>query len=158
MAKLWMGLDEYKPTDLTKIQNEIITTETNLLDKKLVQSSLTLLQNYEDLLPLKRLDTLRIAAVSIGEDGSSFQKMLSNYAPVTHFSISEKATATEQAVLLNRLSKFNLVIASVHKSNANAWESYKIDKNVDIFLQSIALQSKVVLSVFFSGGFIRTWK
>ena len=100
MAKLWMGLDEYKPTDLTKIQNEIITTETKLLDKKLVQSSLTLLQNYEDLLPLKRLDTLRIAAVSIGEDGSSFQKMLSNYAPIIHFSISDKATVTEQAVLL----------------------------------------------------------
>jgi len=149
MAKLWMGLDKYKPTDLTKIQNEIISIETKLLDKKLVQSSLTLLQNYENLLPFKRLDTLRIAAVSIGEDGSDFQKMLSNYAPITHFSISEKATATEQAVLLNRLSKFNLVIVSVYKSNANAWwKSYKIDKNADIFLQSIALQSKVVLSIF----------
>ncbi len=148
MAKLWMGLDKYKRSDLIKIQNEIITTETKLLDKKLVQSSLTLLQNYDDLLPLKRLDTLRIAAVRIGEDGDSFQKMLSNYAPIIHFSISDKATVTEQAVLLNKLSKFNLVIASVHKSNANAWNSYKIDKNVDIFLQSIALQSKVVLSVF----------
>lgn len=148
MAKLWMGLDEYKPTDLTKIQNEISTTETKLIDKKLVQSSLTLLQNYEDLLPLKRLDTLRIAAVSIGENGSNFQKMLSNYAPITYFSISDKATVAEQAVLLNKLSKFNLVIASVHKSNANAWKSYKINRNVDIFLQSIALQSKVVLSVF----------
>ena len=148
MAKLWMGLDKYKPTDLTKIQNEIITTETKLLDKKLVQSSLTLLQNYEDLLPLKRLDTLQIATVSIGKNGSSFQQMLSNYAPITHFSISEKATANEQAVLLNKLSKFNLVIASVHKSNANAWKSYKIDRNVDVFLQSIALQSKVIISVF----------
>ncbi len=148
MAKLWMGLDEYKATDLTKIQNEIITTETKLLNKKLVQSSLTLLQNYDDVLPLKRLDTLRIAAVSVGENGSNFQKMLSHYAPITHFSISNKATVTEQAVLLNRLSKFNLVIASVHKSNADAWKPYKIDKNLDIFLQSIALQSKVVLSVF----------
>ena len=148
MAKQWMGLDEYKPVDLTRIQNEIITTETKLLDKKLVQSSLTLLQNYDDLLPLKRLDTLRIAAVSIGEDGDSFQKMLSNYAPIIHFSISDKATVTEQAVLLNKLSRYNLVIASVHKSNENAWKSYKIARSTDILLQSIALQSKVVVSVF----------
>ena len=63
MAKLWMGLNEYKPVDLKKIENEIIITETNLIDKKLVQSSLTLLQNYEDLLPLRRLDTLRIARI-----------------------------------------------------------------------------------------------
>ena len=99
-------------------------------------------------LPLKRLDTLRIASVSIGESSADFQSMLSNYAPTTHFTISEKTTTSEQAVLLNKLAKFNLVIASVHKSNANAWKSYKIDKKTDILLQSIALQSKVVVSVF----------
>jgi len=148
MAKKWMGLDNYKAVDISRVAEEIITTETGLLDKKLIQSSLTLLQNYDDLLPLKRLDTLRIASVSIGEDASGFQTMLRNYAPVTLFTISEKATITEQAVLLNKLSKYNLVIASVHKSNANAWKSYKIAKNTDILLQSIALQSKVVISVF----------
>ena len=50
--------------------------------------------------------------------------------------------------LLDQLSKYNLVIVSVHKSNANAWKDFKISKNTDIFLQTIALQSKVVLSVF----------
>jgi len=148
MAKQWMGLDNYKAVDVSKVENEIITIETELLNKKLVKSSLTLLQNYDDLLPLKRLDTLRIASVSIGEDASDFQAMLSNYASVTHFTISEKATTTQQAVLLNKLSKYNLVIASVHKSNANAWKSYKIDRKADIFLQSIALQSKVVVPIF----------
>ena len=74
--------------------------------------------------------------------------MLSNYAPVTHFSINEKSSVIEQAVLLNKLSKYNLVIASVHKSNANAWKSYKVAKTADMLLQSIALQSKVIVSVF----------
>ena len=147
-AKQWMGLDNYSPVNLEKVADEIITNETELLDKKLVKSSLTLLQNYDDLLPLKRLDTLRIASVSIGESGADFQSMLSNYAPTTHFTISEKATTSQQAVLLNKLAEFNLVIASVHKSNANAWKPYKIDKKTDILLQSIALQSKVVVSVF----------
>ena len=147
-AKQWMGLDNYSPVNLEKVADEIITNETELLDKKLVKSSLTLLQNYDDLLPLKRLDTLRIASVSIGESGADFQSMLSNYAPTTHFTISEKATTSEQVVLLNKLAEFNLVIASVHKSNANAWKPYKIDKKTDILLQSIALQSKVVVSVF----------
>jgi len=147
-AKQWMGLDNYSPVNLEKVAYEIITKETELLDKKLIKSSITLLQNYDTLLPLKRLDTLRIAAVSIGEQANSFKAMLSNYAKVTHFKIDEKATASQQAVLLNKLSKFNLVIASVHKSNANAWKSYKIDRKADILLQSIAMQSKVVVPVF----------
>ena len=148
MAKQWMGLAQYTPTDLSLIKNQIITTETKLLDKKLVQSSLTLLQNYDNLLPLKSLDTLKMASVSIGEDASDFKQMLSNYGPITHFTISEQATASEQAVLLNKLAPFNLVIASIHKSNENAWKSYKIAKETDIFLQAIALQSKVIVSIF----------
>ncbi len=148
MAKQWMGLAQYTPTDLSLIKNQIITTETKLLDKKLVQSSLTLLQNYDNLLPLKSLDTLKMASVSIGEDASDFKKMLSNYGPITHFTISEQATASEQAVLLNKLAPFNVVIASIHKSNENAWKSYKIAKETDIFLQAIALQSKVIVSIF----------
>ena len=148
MAKQWMGLAQYTPTDLSIIKNQIITTETKLLDKKLVQSSLTLLQNYDNLLPLKSLDTLKMASVSIGEDASDFKQMLSNYGPITHFTISEQATASEQAVLLNKLAPFNVVIASIHKSNENAWKSYKIAKETDIFLQAIAIQSKVIVSIF----------
>ena len=148
MAKQWMGLAQYTATDLSIIKNQIITTETKLLDKKLVQSSLTLLQNYDNLLPLKSLDTLKMASVSIGEDASDFKQMLSNYGPITHFTISEQATASEQAVLLNKLAPFNVVIASIHKSNENAWKSYKIAKETDIFLQAIALQSKVIVSIF----------
>jgi len=148
IAKKWMGLDNYSKIDISKVADEIITIKTQLLNKKLVQSSLTLLQNYDDLLPLKRLDTLQIASVSIGKNASAFQEMLSNYAPVKHFTISAMASIGEQAILLNKLSKYNLVIASVHKSNKSAWESYKITRDVDILLQSIALQNKVIVPIF----------
>ena len=148
MVKKWMGLDNYKAVDVSEVADEIITIETKLLDKKLVKSSITLLQNYDNLLPLKRLDTLRIASVSIGEQANDFQTMLNNYASITHFTIAEKASISQQAVLLNKLSKYNLVIVSVHKSNANAWTSYEIDKKADILLQSIAMQSKVVVPIF----------
>ena len=148
MAKKWMGLDKYKPVDLSIIHDHIITEETKKLDKKLVQSSLTLLQNYGDLLPLKRLDTLQIALLNIGEEPVSSYEIISQYAPVTKFAISENANISEQAILLNKLTKFNLVIVNVHKSNAHAWKSYKIPKETDVLLQSIALQSKVVVSVF----------
>ena len=148
MAKKWMGLNDYNPVDVKTIKDSIVIGRTRVLNKQLVGSSITLLQNYNDLIPLKRLDTLKIASVCIGEDAKNFQNMLSQYAPINHFSISEKASLSEQIDLLNKLSNFNIVIASVHKSNANAWKSYKISKKVDILLQSIALESKVIVPVF----------
>ena len=150
MAKKWMGLDDYKAIDVSKVEDEIVSIKTKLINKKLVKSSITLLQNYDNLLPLKRLDTLRIAYVAIGEQSINFKNMLSNYASITNFTIAENANISQQAVLLNKLTKYNLVIVSVHKSNANAWKSYKINKKADILLQSIALQSKVVVPIFAS--------
>ena len=67
-SKYWMGLSEFIPLNLEKIENEIITNNTNLINRKLVKNSITLVQNYDDLLPLKRLDTLNIASISIGEE------------------------------------------------------------------------------------------
>ena len=77
-AKYWMRLNKYKPLNIQKISSEIITSKTRILNKQLIESSITLLQNYNDLLPLKRLDTLNIASISIGEDGADFHNMLTN--------------------------------------------------------------------------------
>ena len=148
IAKKWMSLDNFKPIDLDIIHDSLITEKTNRINQKLVKSSVTLLQNYEDLIPLKRLDTLKIASLSIGEKSVAFQEKLNYYTKVDSFSISEDADIKSQALILDKLSKYNLVIVSVHKSNANAWKDYKISKNTDIFLQTIALQSKVVVTVF----------
>ena len=148
IAKKWMSLDNFKPIDLDIIHDSLITEKTNRINQKLVKSSVTLLQNYDDLIPLKRLDTLKIASLSIGEKSVAFQEKLNYYTKVDSFSISEDADIKSQALILDKLSKYNLVIVSVHKSNANAWKDYKISKNTDIFLQTIALQSKVVVTVF----------
>ncbi|MAM05387.1 MAG: hypothetical protein CMD06_05455 [Flavobacteriales bacterium] len=148
LAKKWMGLDKYMPVDTESIDFKITVKETEVLNNRLIQESLTLLQNYNDLLPLKRLDTLKIASVIIGENAESFQKTLSLYAPIDFFHISSKASLNEQAVLLSKLEKYNLVIASVHKSNLNAWKPYNISQNIDVLLQSIALSNRLVLSIF----------
>ena len=67
---------------------------------------------------------------------------------VDHFHISEQHTDNERKELLKKLSSYNLVIASVHKSNVHAWKSYHIHKNTDVLLQTLGMQSKVVLTVF----------
>ena len=148
LAKKWFGLDKPTLVEETDLFKDLTTEQAEVLNRKLVKKSLTLLQNNDDLIPVKRLDTLKIASLSIGGGGSVFQYTLSKYASVDHFHISEQHTDNERKELLEKLSSYNLVIASVHKSNMHAWKSYHIHKNTDVLLQTLGIQSKVVLTVF----------
>ena len=148
MAKKWMGLDSYKHIDLNSVANEIVSKDTRIINNKLISSSLTLLKNDNDILPLKGINNLRIASVSIGEETTDFEQILGNYAQINFFNISEKPTIIERAVLLNKLSKYDIVIVSVHKSNANAWKSYKIRNSTALLIQAIASRYKMILTIF----------
>ena len=148
LAKKWFGLDKLTKVDERNLFEDLTTEQTETLNRKLVKNSLTLLQNSDDLIPIKRLDTLKIASLSIGESGTVFQSTLSKYSSVDHFHISEQHTDDERKELLKMLSSYNLVIASVHKSNTHAWKSYHIHKNTDVLLQTLGMQSKLVLTVF----------
>jgi len=148
MAKKWMGLDSMQTINTNDITDKINNSDALLVNRTLVENSLTLLQNYDNLIPLERLDTLKIASVTIGENPEKFTEMLSNYAPITHFTIKENPSTVIQRELLDKLIGFNLVIVSIHQSNKSPWRTHKITRNTDLFLQTLAIQSKVVVSVF----------
>ena len=148
MAKKWLGLDEKVHLNASDLIQDLNIKRYDVLNRKLVEKSMTVLQNIDDLLPLKRLDTLNIALVSIGEQSNQFQQTLSNYASIKMFHLSEQHSDKERKNMLDSLAQYNLVLASVHKSNKHAWKSYHIHENTDLFLQTLALQSKVVLSIF----------
>ncbi|MBC8266097.1 MAG: serine hydrolase [Flavobacteriales bacterium] len=148
MAKKWMGLDDFQQIKKHNITARINNSDAELINRNLVENSLTLLQNYENIIPLERLDTLKIASITIGEKGSYFTQMLSNYSPITHFTIKENPTAKMQKELLDKLIGYNLVIIGIHKSNESPWKKHKIERNTDLFLQTLAIQSKIVVTLF----------
>ena len=148
LAKYWFGLNRYNVIELEEIKDELVNPNSVFINDELVESSLTLLQNYESILPLKNIDTLKIASLSIGDQSDSFQDMLSNYASIDFFQATELLDRNNQAILLSKLSKYNLVVVSVHLSNKSAWEDFQIKQEIDIFLQTLALQNKVIVSIF----------
>ncbi|MEE2699741.1 MAG: glycoside hydrolase family 3 N-terminal domain-containing protein [Bacteroidota bacterium] len=148
LAKKWMGLAMLSDIPTKELTQKINNSSAALTNRGLVENSITLLQNYDKLIPLESLDTLKIAAVSIGENNTYFSDMLNNYAPIQHFTINENLDAESREELLDKLADFNLVIASIHQSDENPWKKHTISRNTDLFLQSLAIQSKVIVSVF----------
>lgn len=101
-------------------QNNSNTPEAELKKRQQIEASLTLLENAGKLIPLDRLDTLRIAALSVGEDSpTEFQYMLANYMKVDFFNLPEHFTTTDLTEIKSKLKNFNLIIAGVHSVSSN---------------------------------------
>lgn len=109
--KYWSGLGKYKPIELTGLTEDLNTVEARLLNRKLAEASLTVIRNQGDLLPLKRLDTLRIVSVTIGDTPVDLlNERLSSYTDVRHVLVSEGSPSSQ---VLNSLGESNLVILNL---------------------------------------------
>ncbi|MDX5436312.1 MAG: serine hydrolase, partial [Pontibacter sp.] len=92
-AKQWVGLDEYKPVELKNLVADLNNPYAQYLSRQLTEASLTLLRNKQSILPLNKLDTLRIAALAIGTDKETdFQKGLARYTKVDTFFLKPTAS------------------------------------------------------------------
>jgi beta-N-acetylhexosaminidase len=147
-AKQWEGLDKYAEVELKNLSDDLNKREYELLNRKLSEASLTVLQNVENIIPLKHLDTLRIASLVIGEGVvNDFQNELSLYHQVDHFNVME-LESKKNAHLLDTLRQYNTIIVAIHKSNKNPWKSYKIGAGTKDMISNLTMNNKVILTVF----------
>ncbi len=147
-AKQWEGLDKYEGVETKGLIEDLNKREYELLNRKLSEASLTVLQNEDDILPLKHLDTLRIASLVIGEGKvNDFQNELSLYHQVDHFNVLE-LEGKKNSDLLDTLRTYNTIIVAIHKSNKNPWKSYKIKAATKDMIANLTMRNKVILTVF----------
>ncbi|WP_372745450.1 glycoside hydrolase family 3 N-terminal domain-containing protein [Lutibacter sp.] len=144
-AKYWAGLNKNKFVNLKNLQNDLNSINDDLLHRKLVENSISLLKNDGVIFPIQSLDKKKIAYVKFGDDdGSAFVNMLKNYADV------DVVSSQNLDDLITQLEPYNLVIIGYHKSNANPWKDYKfLDKDL-VWIQEIARLKKVIVDVFAS--------
>ncbi|MCK8520697.1 serine hydrolase [Aquimarina sp. D1M17] len=143
MAKYKVGLNKYKPVDLSFIYEELNSVKNDVLHHELVENSLTIVKNDRATLPIKNLDLKKIAYVSLGDDsGDAFFQELNKYAQVDH------VKATQLGEMIEKLGEYNYVIVGFHKSNANPWKDYKFKNKELVWLYEIARLNTTVLSIF----------
>ena len=79
---------------------DLNSPQVELAKRKMIEASLTLLENKNEVLPLQGLDTLTVACVAVGRmEETPFQKMLAKYTKTTNFFLPERFTAEQLAEL-----------------------------------------------------------
>ena len=114
-AKLWCGLNHPVKVDAGNLMKEINTPQAELIKRKIIESSLTLLNNKGGVIPVGHLENNRIAALSVGsEQVTPFQKMLAKYTRMDFFQLKKDFTDAESLELQKKLKGYDLVIAGIH--------------------------------------------
>lgn len=122
--------------------------KTLLSKRKLIENTLTLIKNDKGLVPFYRLDTLHIAALSIGNTGKNiFHETLKLYAQVSCFNYAGNSEGILQKYS-DSLEQFNLVFISLHNIGDSNAVNYGISQNTIDFINSVAEKKQVVLDVF----------
>ena len=143
MAKFKVGLDNYQPVGVVNLVDDLNRLEDDLLYGELMENSITVLKNETKILPLRNLETKKIAYVELGdESGSVFFNELKKYTKV------HKINAISLNLLIKKLQNYNTVVVGFHKSNDNPWKDYKFTDKELVWLYEIARTNTVILDVF----------
>lgn len=143
MAKYKVGLHNYSPIGMNDLQKDLNRLKDDLLYETLMENAITVVKNTNSLLPLRDLETKKIAYVAFGDtSGSVFLDELKKYTKVHQV----EAEALED--LIAKLQNYNTVIVGFHKSNEDPWESYNFSEKERTWLDKIAQTNTVILDVF----------
>ena len=169
-AKYDAGLNKLAPVSRVNLMEDLNTPQAELAKRKLIEASLTLLENQNDLIPLKRLDTLKIACLTVGETTETpFQSMLSEYTKTDNFFLPEQFTEEQLNAVKIKLQDYNLVIAGLHLyesktrrsmqvgslQKARAQRPYGLTNETENILNYLSNNKKSIV-VFFSSPYALT--
>jgi beta-glucosidase-like glycosyl hydrolase/CubicO group peptidase (beta-lactamase class C family) len=148
-AKYKSGLSELKPIEISTLHQELTSSKAKSIQLETYAKAITLLKNDNKLIPLKNLDTLSIATLTIGLDKPfEFRKMVDQYTVATHFSIPKSFDPNKTDSLLKVLKNFELVLVGVHGTNPFNSKDYGINENTKNLITKVSSQNKIILSLF----------
>ncbi len=114
-AKYRVGLNQLSLVSSVNLMSDLNNPQAELVKRKMIEASLTLLENKSDIIPLQGLDTLKIACLAVGRTKATpFQRMLSKYTKTDNFFLPEQFTEEDLSEIKMKLEGYNLVIAGIH--------------------------------------------
>lgn len=148
LAKQWSGLDHYSKIKLKNLYTDLNTPHAELVNRKLTEASMTLLQNENNIVPLQDLDSMKIASLSLGyKELSIFQQTLSNYAPVKHLGVDKDAKQSVFDTILSQLKGYDPVIVHINNTNNRPDKNFGLTPQVAEMLSALIREHKVILNV-----------
>ncbi|MBN2638615.1 MAG: serine hydrolase [Bacteroidales bacterium] len=146
-AKYWAGLATESVPDTNGLIADLNTPQAEVLNRMLVRSSLTVLQNADSVIPIRNLEKEKIAVLSIGDTTETeFQKMMSNYTVTKNFYWSPKSKESAND-LINRLKKYDLVVVALTRLSQYPFRNFGVDQKTAQLFKLVMDSTKSIVVV-----------
>ncbi|UOQ74465.1 glycoside hydrolase family 3 protein [Hymenobacter cellulosilyticus] len=153
-GKYWAGLNHYQPVDIPNLITNLNRPLSRTVQQQIYEHAVTVVKNEDDLLPFHRLDTLRIATVTIGAGtGSTFGTIMGKYQNGPIYSVPNRyAVDSTFARLKTRLTPYNVVVVSLHGMNNTPAHNYGIGEGALKFMKELQADPKLKTVVVVMGN------
>jgi beta-glucosidase-like glycosyl hydrolase/CubicO group peptidase (beta-lactamase class C family) len=144
--KKWTNSTGSNKISADGLEKDLNNPQFSLTQRLLHEQSLTLLRNHNQLLPIQRLDTLKVAVVAIGTTTeTTFQKMTDRYIKADFFYLKENATPQEVNHLIKSLNPYNILVCGIHKLNLSPAKKYGADTSISEFIQNTTNYKRIMV-------------
>jgi CubicO group peptidase (beta-lactamase class C family) len=146
-AKSWVGLDQYKPIEIHHLVRDLNTVGSDYINRELKEASVTCLHNSLNLLPVINLNQ-KIAVLTIdAENPETLVTMVKNYVSADIYQIHSGTSQENIDNILDSLTSYDLVLASIHWTKPRASSNYGISPVNAGVIRELAQRDNVILSL-----------
>jgi len=146
--KYWSGLNKVRQIKRDNIENELSPMISKALIRELYANSLTVLNNNQNIIPVKNLQSLKIAALVINKSKPTlFQQRISKYCRSDNFfldSLNPEACKN----LLIKLAGYDLIITGVFGLDQRPNMQFGITPGLVDFLGKLVEKNKTIITWF----------
>ena len=146
--KYWSGLNKPEIINTDNINRELSPMISKALIRELYANALTVLNNSQNIIPVKNLQNIKIATIAINRNNLSlYQKRISDYYPSDNFFI-DPADSTACRKLLKKLTEYDMVIAGVFDLDQRPNMGFGIKPGLIVFLEKLITNNKTIITWF----------
>lgn len=138
-AKYTYALPNLSPSEATGLWSRLNTAADFALKQTLYKEAITLVRNTDNLLPLKRLDTLRIASINFGsKELNNFQTTLSRYTNVSNYTTARNLSEEELKEWSKKLKSYNCIIIYNNTAGNSSGKQFGYAPSLAALIESLS--------------------
>jgi beta-N-acetylhexosaminidase len=142
------GLNHFSPADSESISASVNTGNQKSLITTLYANSLTLLENDNNIIPVRNLSSKKIATIAINRSGQTiFQSRINDYLLSSSFCLNPGDTAAVRALLKN-IQGYDLIIAGIYGLDQRPGKNFGVTPSLDHFLTQLIASNRCIITWF----------
>ncbi len=146
--KYWSGLSEKQTISTENIESELSPAASKALIRNLYANALTVLNNDQNLIPLRNIDKIKIATIAINSKRiTAYQMQIDKYLKGDHFAIDPTDKKLADSVI-KKLENYDVVIAGVYGLDQRPQRGFGISSEMKDFIDRLAGRQNLILTWF----------